>query len=401
MPSTGFDLHFVFKIASRCNLNCSYCYVYNKGDNTWKSRPSLMSSTVFNAALRRIKEHCLSTGQDNVTITFHGGEPCLLGTDIFSLWCQQITEELRDIAKVTLSIQTNGTLLNERWAEVIQEHQIDVGISIDGTPEIHDTFRVDHAGRGSYEAVERGVAVLRDAEIPLRFLSVIQLGANGLDIHRHLAGLGAASIDYLLPDFTHDTIGPVREKFGPTPCADYLIPIFDQWWKHETLDLKIKIFWNIAWLILGGASKIDMFGNRPLSFLFVETDGAIEGLDVLRVCKEGIAQTGLNVLNSTFDQVKTISELHNATVFEGMPLPTGCRACPERNTCSGGYLPHRYSSARKFDNPTVWCADLLKLFSYLRERLDVSVEETALRRGYLTDLTLKAVNPADRVVSAF
>jgi uncharacterized protein len=386
-----YGLHFVLKVASRCNLNCSYCYVYNKGDNTWMARPPIMPDHIFEAALERIREHCISAGQKYVTITFHGGEPCLAGSDRFSAWCRRIDEVLGNVATVRLSLQTNATLLDERWAGIIAEHNIDVGISVDGTPDVHDTFRVDHAGRGSYAAVERGLDVLRQSSIPLRFLCVIQPGASGLEVHRHLAGLGAASIDYLLPDFTHDLIGSVREKYGPTPCADYLIPIFDEWWRNQTLGLKIKIFWNMSWLILGGESTVDMFGNKPLSFLFVETDGAIEALDVLRVCKEGIAGTGLNVLHSRFMDVRDLSELHKAIVFDGVPLPSTCRACPEKGTCGGGYLPHRYSAERAFDNPTVWCADLLRLFSHIREHLDTSVEETSLRRAYLADLTLKAV----------
>ena len=394
------ELHFVLKVASRCNLNCTYCYVYNKGDQTWKARPALMRDEVFDAALERIRRHCLLTGQESVTVTFHGGEPCLAGPEQLSDWCGRIYEALAGVARVRLSLQTNGTLLDERWAEVIARQGLDVGISVDGTPEIHDAFRVDHAGRGSYGAVARGLAALREAQIPLKFLSVVQLGASGLDVHRHLVQLGATSIDYLLPDFSHDTIGPVRERYGPTPCADYLIPIFEEWWRNGTLDLKVKIFWNIAWMILGGESRIDMFGNRPLSFLFVETDGSIEGLDVLRVCKEGIAQTGLNVLTSDFREVAGVSALHRAAVFEGVPLSAACASCPEGRTCGGGYLPHRYSAARGFDNPSVWCADLLKLFSHLRGRLDVSAEETALRRGYITGLNLKAVGPAEATAGA-
>src|SRR5689334_14701443 len=70
---------FILKIASRCNLNCSYCYVYNKGDSSWASRPAIMSNTVFRAALDRIKRHCDTSGQREVMLAFHGGEPTLVG----------------------------------------------------------------------------------------------------------------------------------------------------------------------------------------------------------------------------------------------------------------------------------------------------------------------------------
>ncbi len=70
----------------------------------------------------------------------------------------------------------------------------------------------------------------------------------------------------------------------------------------------------------------------------------------------------------------------------GLPLPVGCRACPELETCAGGHFPNRYSKARGFDNPSVWCADLLALFTHARMRLGISVEETKRRRGKLAEL---------------
>jgi len=295
---------------------------------------------------------------------------------------------LEDLVHVRLSIQTNGTLLDERWIETFQLHEVKVGISSDGPRESHDAYRIDHGGRGSYDAVARGMSILRDAGIPLQILSVIQLGVDPLVVHRHFIGVGARYIDYLFPDFTHDTIRPVRERYGPTPCADYLIPVFDDWWFNGTLDLNIGLFWNMARLIMGGDSETDLLGNKPFRFIFVESDGAIEGLDVLRVCKEGIAQTGLNVVTHDFQHVADVSALHRSAIFDGMPLPSACSPCPERDTCSGGYLPHRYSTGRIFDNPTVWCADLLRLFGHIRERLSVSTEETNLRRQMLRESTI-------------
>jgi uncharacterized protein len=319
-------------------------------------------------------------------VTFHGGEPTLVGVARFDRWCRRIYEGLSDIVRVKLCLQTNAILLDDEWAEVLCRHRVEVGVSVDGTPEIHDRSRVDHRGRGSYDRVLRGIEVLKTAGIPLEILSVIPFGADGVEIHRHLIDLGTRSINYLLPDFTHDTIGPIREQFGETPCADFLIPIFDHWWFKQTIDVRISLFLTMARVILGGASKQDLLGNHPLRFVFVETDGAIEALDVLRVCQPGITGTGLNVLCDEFRQVADVSPLHRSTIFTGMPLPTTCQGCAERDTCGGGYLPHRYSRSRAFDNPSVWCADLLRLFGHIRRRLDVDTEETALRRQVLGDL---------------
>jgi uncharacterized protein len=269
--------------------------------------------------------------------------------------------------------------------EVLRAHNVEVGISLDGPKDVHDASRVDHKQGSSYDAVRRGLDHLLHAGIPVGVLAVLQLGEEGLRIHRHFLQLGLNNISYLLPHFTHDTIESVREKYGPTPCADFLLPILEDWWSNGTLALRIGLFWNLAHLILGGKSRIDCLGNRPFHFVFVEADGSIQGLTALAVCREGLASTGLNVTDNDFTDMEGASEFHQAAIFDGLPLPTGCREGPERTTCGGGYLPNRYSMASGFDNPTIWCQDILRLFGRLRQLLNVTVHETAQRRKGLAE----------------
>src|SRR5262249_51892787 len=142
---------------------------------------------------------------------------------------------------------------------------------------------------------------------------------------------------------THDTIGPLRERFGPTPGADFLIPIFEDWWHNSTLDIRIRNFLDIARLIMGGGSTVDALGSRPLYFVVISSAGDIEGLDVLKECDDGLVKTGLNVREANFRDIAQASPLHAQITFGRLPLPAQCRACSERATCGGGYPPHRYS----------------------------------------------------------
>jgi uncharacterized protein len=341
-----------------------------------------MSDAVFDATVERIRRHCLLSGQQLVMLLFHGGEPTLVGAKRFESMCRRAYRALDGLAEVAVSIQTNALLIDETWTRVFRDHQVQVGVSIDGPKEIHDKFRVDHGGHGSHDRTVRGLDRLREAGIPFTILSVVQLGADPLPIHHHLLGLGCKSMSYLLPAYTHETIGPIREHFGPTPCADFLVPIFDDWWFNSTIDIKIREFWNIGRLILGGPSEVDSVGNPPLRFVAIETDGSIEGLDKLRCCEDAMTNTGLNVFSADFRDVEKVSAFH-AAAMTGIPLSATCAACPEGSTCAGGYLPNRYSRERQFDNPSVWCADLLLLFGHIRNRLRVSVEETMARRRAL------------------
>jgi uncharacterized protein len=388
-PFANID-QFIIKIASRCNLNCSYCYVYNKADTTWKHKPALMSDATFETVLERIRRYCLFTGQSVVNIVFHGGEPCLIGAKKFNAWCVRARQVLEDVATVALHMQTNGTLLDDSWIEACSANRVGLGISMDGPAQVHDLFRVDHSGRGSYQQVERAIKLLQSSDVSYGILSVIPLGADPLTVHRHFLALGCTQITYVLPHFTHDTIAPIRRRYGSTPCADFLIPVFDDWWFNCTADIHIGDLRNMARIIMGGSSRIETVGNEPPLYVFVESDGEMEGLDNLRACKDGMTKINLNVGNNDFQEILQTETMHGKAIYEGMPLPEGCRSCPERDTCAGGYLPHRYSSSRGFDNPSVWCADLLKIFTHIRSRLGVTVQETRERRQALQNETVAA-----------
>lgn len=96
-------LDHIVKIASRCNLNCSYCYVYNQADTSWRERPAVMSKETFAATVERIRRHTLLSGQQTVTIIFHGGEPTLAGSERFAWMCATARERLADVARVGLA----------------------------------------------------------------------------------------------------------------------------------------------------------------------------------------------------------------------------------------------------------------------------------------------------------
>src|SRR5438128_2712137 len=103
MLTSNLALHFTLKIASRCNLNCSYCYVYHKEDQTWRGRPPIMPEAVFEATVERIRAHCLYSRQSRVRILFHGGEPCLVGAKRFADWCAALVSKLEPVAQVQFS----------------------------------------------------------------------------------------------------------------------------------------------------------------------------------------------------------------------------------------------------------------------------------------------------------
>ena len=359
----------VVKVAERCNLNCSYCYMYNHADQSYLRRPVFMSDEVFDQLLVRIHEYCDRRPKHRMSLVFHGGEPMLIGAERFRRFTRLAREKLGEQLD-SLKLQSNATLVDDDWITTLRELGITVGVSIDGPPEIHDMFRVDHAGRGSHAAVLEGLRRLQEHGLLSGVLCVVNPAYSGSETYRYFRSLGITRMNFLFPDATHDVKQKLYGQYGQTPVADYLIPIFDEWVNEDDPNVKISCFEDLIRAVLGGQVRSDLIGNSRANYLVIDTDGSIQANDALKVCWEGTAESGLNLFEHGFDDLHRGLPLLHRVVHEGIPMCATCDACRERGTCSGGYLPHRYSRSNGFDNPSIWCQDLLTLFEHVRNYID-------------------------------
>jgi uncharacterized protein len=301
-----------------------------------------------------------------LTISLHGGEPFLAGRE----WFRSALEILRraggDSVKFAFLTQTNGTLLDEEWAAFCDSENITIGISIDGPKHIHDKMRVNFAGRGSYDDVVQGLKVAQGH--PRVFggvLCVIDPTTSGLEVYRHFRELGVESIDFLFPlENNWDSPPPGLEVPGATPYADYLIPIFDEWWGERNRKIKLRYFMQLMKNLFGARGGLDALGGNPVTITSIDSDGGIEPVDSLKACADGLTHMGLNVLRDPIEAIYD-QPLFQIAIAGQEGLCDQCKACPLHDVCGGGYLPHRYSQANGFANPTVYCRDLWKLTNHI------------------------------------
>ncbi|WP_025850801.1 radical SAM protein [Paenibacillus ehimensis] len=358
--------HVIFKLTGSCNLNCSYCYVFNGEDTRYLLRPRLMDRKVAQAGLNRIFEYTQKNGVNRLVLSFHGGEPLLVGKEYLSWLLTYIKETCPIGLQVNIGLQTNGVLLDREWLELFAQYGISVGVSIDGPPEIHDRYRVDHGGRGSYQAVRRAIDLLRDNDlVGWGVLCVINPEVRGLEVYRHFREIGIESMDFLFPDYNHDTL-PFH-PVGTTPYADYLMEIFDEWYAIGDPSVRIRKFESIMRMLLGGQSNVDSIGLGPIDEIVVEADGSLEPLDVLRSCGDGFTYMGLNVLHDTIEDLRA-TPLFRIGLDADQHHSETCRQCSVFPVCGAGYLPHRFSRASGFSNPSIHCSDLKKLILHIANR---------------------------------
>ncbi|MBL3670873.1 radical SAM protein [Streptomyces sp. M2CJ-2] len=358
----------IVKLASRCNLNCEYCYLYQHADQSYRNRPKFMSADVFDGAIRIADEAASANSSNAVSLVMHGGEPTLLPLPMFRSYVDQARDRLGPKLR-RISLQTNGTVITDAWMDALIDGSVGVGVSIDGPAHIHDAVRKGHDGRGSWSRVAASIRRLQDRGLDVGTLTVITPGADGLEVFEHLLSLDVRRMSFLLPDVSHDDFARWYGHYGVTPVADYLIPIFDSWFEKDDPGVVIAICWDIVERLMGGPGMTDTFGNRQLKYIVVETDGTVEALDALKVGKDGLADTGLNVLRDRLSDFSRQDTLAARALTSGFGLPTQCSGCRFASVCGGGYLPHRYASRNGFDNPSVWCRDLKKVFDHASEAI--------------------------------
>jgi uncharacterized protein len=358
---------FILKVHSRCNLSCSYCYVYEMADQAWRDLPTRMSPVVISQTVERIAEHAASHQLPSIEIILHGGEPLLAGTD----WLAGLVSSLRAQvpAQVNVAVQTNGTLLDRPMLDMLKNAGVRIGVSLDGDAEATGRHRRYANGRNSFGAVSDGLYLLGSPEFRECYSGVLctaDIGNDPVATYEALLEFSPPALDLLLPHANWSCPPP------GTGYADWLISIFDRWYSAPRQETRIRMFSELIQLVLGQHGAVDGLGLLPSTIVVVDTDGSIKQLDSLSSAYPGAADTGLHVALSSFDDALD----HPTTVARQIgaeALCSQCRDCEVMQICGGGLYPHRYRQGEGFRNPSVYCDDLLRLITHVRDRVIADV----------------------------
>ncbi len=366
--------YLLIKLASRCNLACTYCYWFRDG-SVYASTP-LLSQQVQDALLLRLRSHIERHQLESFNCILHGGEPLLFGTARTA----DLLGSLNELGRITncrmeYSLTTNGVLIDASWAEIITAYDIRVAVSIDGPAAVHDRYRLTHLGNGSHTDAVRGFQILQQAGVKPSIIAVCDPTSDPLELLRFfVTDLDCMQFDVLPPDFTHDDSAP--------SIAEYYLSLFDEWYDHYfDQGVSVRFLRSLVRAVLGYETNSDSFGYGPLHTVTLTTDGFLEPNDVLRIAGSEQTNTSVNVLRSEIDDVRE-EPTWSAAYESALHLCETCEGCEFRNECGGGHLSHRYSSSRRFDNPSVYCSDLMRIFSHVRARVLGDVRPIGPRRDH-------------------
>jgi uncharacterized protein len=366
---------FVLKIHSRCNLACDYCYMYTMADQGWRHQPIRMSSETIDLTIARIAEHAATHDLRKIRVILHGGEPLLAGPIALKRVVTRLRLEMPPNVSVSVSLQTNGVYLTESNIRLLNELDIQVGVSLDGNSVAHDRHRRRFDGTGSHAEVTTGLRRLGEVNNRHLFrglLCTIDLRNDPVATYEALKEFKPPAIDFLLPHGNWSEPPPgLTSVRTHAPYAEWLIQVLEYWYEDQA-DIRVRLFEEIMYGLLGGRSRLDGIGLGPVLVAVIETDGSIQQTDSLKSAYNGAASTGLHVNRDSFDAA-LLQPAIAARQLGATALAATCRSCRIHAICGGGQYAHRYRAGYGFANPSIYCADLYRLIDHIRCRIKIDI----------------------------
>lgn len=359
-------LEIILKVSERCNINCSYCYMYNLGNNiSIKSKPVIPFSVVKD--LRNFFEQATKEYEiETIQVDFHGGEPLMMGKERFEVACDELAKGHYKNTKLNMACQTNATLIDDEWIEVFSKYNISVGISIDGPKHINDKHRLDKKGRSTYDKTVNGLKMLQKAwqEGKLAdepgILCVANQSVNGAEIYRHFVDdLKSKKFDFLIPDESHDTCS------NPDGLSKFYCDAMDEFFSDANKNVYVRYFHTHMQSMLSqefrpvmGISK----SNDDILAFTVCSNGDIYIDDTLRATNDSIFTPIGNIKNLTLSDALSSWQMKKYILIN-KTLPENCTDCVWKKICGGGRHIQRYSKDDDFNRETVFCPSIRKIMS--------------------------------------
>ncbi len=400
-------LHVVAKpIGSACNLDCAYCFYLEKSALYDPHEDFRMPDAVLAAFIRQYIE---SQPTPEVAFVWQGGEPTLLGLDFFRR-VVALQQPFACNKTISNSLQTNGTLLDDEWCRFLKDHGFMVGISLDGPQSIHDRYRLDRKGQGSFARTMRGLKLLQHHGVEYNVMASVarETAAQPLEVYRFFKNAGVEFIQFapvverladertaqlglrLAPPATLDRpeSQPAVTEWSVVPeeYGDFLIAIFEEWVRHDVGTVFVMNFeWAInAWI--GNPSPVCVHAKQCGRSLVIEHDGSLYACDH---CVYPQYRLG-NILTDTLPVLVEKSLQTQFGISKETALPRWCRECDVLAACQGGCPKHRF--IQTFDNEPglqYLCAGYQKFFRHTPKYLGIMTQ--LLENGLPVSLVMEAL----------
>jgi uncharacterized protein len=356
-----------------------------------------------------IREYITNQPTPVVEFVWQGGEPTLLGLDFF----RKVIKLQKPYSKqktITNSLQTNGIQLDDAWCRFLKRHNFMVGISLDGPREIHDRYRRDRNGNGSFDAVMHGLRLLQKHGVEYNVMASVarETARQPLDVYRFFKQEGVEFIQFVpiierLPGASEQDIGlslagpAVLDRVEPNTevspwtvlpaeYGNFLISIYEEWVRN---DVGTTFVMNFEWALnawLHNPAAVCIHAPQCGRSLVIEHNGDLYACDhyVYPQYKLG------NILTDHLPDMVEKSSVLGFGVLKETALPVWCRECEVLPACRGGCPKHRFAQSPQGETGLHYlCPSYKKFFRHIRKYLHAMA--TLLEHGYPASEVMKAV----------
>jgi uncharacterized protein len=347
-----------------CNLDCKYCFFLSK-EMLYPGSRFHMADDLLETYIRQLLE---SQAGPEVIVGWQGGEPTLMGLAFFERSIEYVEKSRQPWQKVSYTIQTNGTKLDDEWCAFLKRHKFLVGLSIDGPAALHDAYRVDKGGAGTFDDVMRGWNVLNRHGVDVNILCSVH-AANAehpLEVYKFFRDELKTSFIQFIPIIervTEEMLPVANMGWGergsdprplylldgnqvtersvrPEQWGQFLNTIFDEWVLRDVGTVYVQMF---------DAALASWVGAPPSMCIFSETCGsavALEHNGDLYSCDHFVEPKYLlgNIKQVHMLKLVTSEQQQQFGLAKRDTLPKYCRDCSVRFACHGECPKNRFIS---------------------------------------------------------
>ena len=360
---------------SSCNLDCSYCYYLDKAAQ-YGGRQAVMSDELLE---RYIRQYIEANDVPVVQFCWHGGEPLLLGIDFYRR-ALELQRRYADGKRIENTLQTNGTLVDERWCALFAENRFLVGLSLDGPRDIHDAFRRTKVGERKYR-----VELFRRTGVEFNTLSVVNSRSEGrgAEIYRFFRDEIRSRYMQFLPAVEHvvDLPGARRPLIVPPEregarlaewsvsargYGDFLCDVFDEWVVRDVGQCFVQMF---------DATLAQWCGVRPGVCSMCETCGdalVVEHNGDVYPCDHFVYPRYLlgNIREQTLAEIYRSPQRREFGLAKRNTLPRECLRCRYWFACRGECPKHRFEQGSDGYPRNSLCEGLQRYFRHVEPYME-------------------------------
>lgn len=360
--------------SSLCNLACDYCF-YRRTAELYPGHATKMTRKILETVIRKT----LSVASPFNSFCWQGGEPLLMGIDFFRNVAAFQKKYARPGQIIENSLQTNGLLLDAPWCEFLRKENFLVGVSLDGPAEIHNFYRKDYAGHGSFDGVMRGIGLMQEHEVSFNILCLLtdQNIQSPLKLYDFFLRNGFKFLQFIHCFETNPQTGELMPfSVRAEETGEFYIKLFDEWLEKNFYDVSIRFFEDLLLYLVDGVKASCCYQKTCSSYLVVEHNADCYPCDffVFGEWKLG------NLLES---RLPTLMNSARRCSFARLKSdwPEECKNCPIISFCMGDCTRFRFRGDSGYQNVSEYCAAIKMVYRHIEPHLPEIKNRVAAFRG--------------------